>query len=257
MKRLALTLIAIIAAVSASNAQNITKSYTVKGFSSISASHAFDVEVTSGDKYAVTLDIPQSYLDYLVIEKNEGTLVLGFKKTLPKKLSNLRETCKAYITMPELRGIYLSGASKINVKDNVDIAMGKMEIEISGASKINGLTVKAPEVDIEVKGASKADINITTSKVEADVSGASKLVMTGIAGELELEVSGASSVNAKNAKADDVELDCSGASKAIVYAEKRLKVELSGASGCEYYAPEDIRLDIVGISGASSIHRAK
>ncbi len=257
MKRLALTLIAVIAAVSVSNAQNITKSYTVKEFSSISASHAFDVEVTRGDKYAVTLDIPQSYLDYLVIEKKEGTLVLGFKKTLPKKLSNLRETCKAYVTMPELRGIYLRGASKINVKDKMDITMGKMEIELSGASKINCLTVEAPEVDIEINGASKADITVTTSKVEADVSGASKLVMTGNTGELELEVSGASSVNAKNTKADEVDLECSGASKAVVYAENRLKVELSGASGCEYYAPEDIKLDIVGISGASSIHRAK
>ena len=40
------------------NAENVTKSYKVSGFQSISASHAFNIEVAKGSRYAVKLDIP-------------------------------------------------------------------------------------------------------------------------------------------------------------------------------------------------------
>lgn len=257
MKKLFLSLIAMLGIALCANAENVTKNYKVSGFESISASHAFNVEVSQGSKYAVQLDIPESYVDYLVVEKRGSTLIIGLKNTLPKRLQNLKETCRAFITMPELNGIYLSGASKINVVDPVSISMGKMDIELSGASSILNLNVKAPEVEIEICGASHADITAKAGKIEGDLSGASRLTLLGNADELKIEVCGASGVNAKNLQATNVDVECSGASKAVVYAEKVLDVELSGASRCEYYGPEDLRLKVDDITGASRLSRAK
>ncbi len=257
MKKYFLSIIAMLGIALCANAENVTKSYKVSGFQSISASHAFNIEVAKGSNYAVKLDIPEAYVDYLIVEKRGATLVIGLKNTLPKRIQNLKESCKAFITMPELNGIYLSGASKINVIDPFSISMGKMEVELSGASSILNLNVEAPEIEIEVSGASRGDMLAKAGKIEADVSGASKLTLTGNAGELDAEVSGASGVNAKNLEADTVEVDCSGASKAVVYAEKLLKVDLSGASRCEYYGPEELRLKVDDISGASRLSRAR
>ena len=257
MKKFLLSFMAILGIAICANAENVTKTYKVSGFQSISASHAFNIEVAKGSKYAVKIDIPESYMDYLVVEKRGTTLVIDLKSTLPKRIQNLRESCRAFITMPELNGIYLSGASKINVIDQFSIRMGKMEVELNGASNILNLNIEAPEIEIEVSGASRGEILAKAGKVEADVSGASKLNLTGKAGELDVEVSGASGVNAKNLEADTVELDCSGASKAVVYARKLLEVDLSGASRCEYYGPEDLRLKVEDISGASRLSRAR
>ena len=257
MKKFLLSFMAILGIAICANAENVTKTYKVSGFQSISASHAFNIEVAKGSKYAVKIDIPESYMDYLVVEKRGTTLVIDLKSTLPKRIQNLRESCRAFITMPELNGIYLSGASKINVIDQFSIRMGKMEVELNGASNILNLNIEAPEIEIEVSGASRGEILAKAGKVEADVSGASKLNLTGKAGELDVEVSGASGVNAKNLEADTVELDCSGASKAVVYARKLLEVDLSGASRCEYYGPEVLRLKVEDISGASRLSRAR
>ena len=67
------------------------------------------------------------------------------------------------------------------------------------------------KLDIELSGASNADLEGNTNELKADISGASKL-------------------EAVNLISKFAELDCSGAANAEVYVTEKLDADASGAS---------------------------
>ena len=259
MRRTILSLFAALALVLTAGAQEkmTTQRYNATDFTSLSISHAFDITLQKGDRYSVTLEYPADCAEYISVAKQKATLFVGLKNKTPRKFLNGRHTFRATIVMPEVYGIYLSGASRLTATEPFQMNMRPFEAHLSGASKIISLSVDGPSVDVELSGASRAEINVNAGEVEADVSGASKLTLTGNATDLNLEASGASSVNAKNVNAVNVELDGSGASKLYVFVQKELKVDLSGASRCEYIGPDEIVLKSIDVTGASSLKKVQ
>lgn len=259
MKRIILSIVSLLAIISSAGAQEaMTKQqFSVWDFTSLSVSHAFDVQLVKGDICSVTLEYPADCAEYISVSQHKSTLFIGLKKKTPRKWLNGRHTYRATIVMPDVYNIYLSGASRLVSDDVFQMNMRPLEIELSGAAHLTALSVEGPSIEIKLSGASKADINVRSSEVEVDLSGASKLSLTGSTISLEIDSSGASSVNARNLNATVVDVDCSGASKSYVFVERELKVELSGASKCEYIAPEGVLLRSIYVSGASSLKKVR
>ena len=259
MKKALFSIIAALAFIASAGAQEAMTSqrYAAKDFTSLSISNAFEVELRIADRYSVTLEYPADCASYISVAKQKATLFIGLKNKTPRKFLSGKHTYRAIIEMPAVYGIYLSGASRLTCAEPMLMNMHPFELHLSGASRVTGLVIEGPSVDIELSGASKAEVNINAAEVEAEVNGASKLTLTGIAGELSLEANGASGINAKNVKAGRVEVDGSGASKLYVYAEQELEVDLSGASKCEYIAPDNVILKKVDVSGASALRRVQ
>ncbi|MBI5808258.1 MAG: DUF2807 domain-containing protein [Ignavibacteriales bacterium] len=107
-------------------------------------------------------------------------------------------------------------------------------VEASGANDIEIVGVNEDEFEVNLSGAGTIDLNGSTNKLIADLSGAG-------------------TINAKNLKANDVDISVSGAASASVFAKESLDASVSGVGSIDYYGnPAKIKTNI---SGVGSINR--
>jgi hypothetical protein len=85
-----------------------------------------------------------------------------------------------------------SGASKVSVAGETS----SLTVDVSGASSVDGESLKAENAKVEASGASKVNVFVT-SRLVSDASGASKIGYTGNPASVEKSTSGASKVYQK------------------------------------------------------------
>ncbi|CAG5071471.1 hypothetical protein DYBT9623_03472 [Dyadobacter sp. CECT 9623] len=205
-----------------------SKKFSVSNFNRLSMGSAFKVEVKQGSTFGVTATGRSEDLNDLEARVSGGELKLYYRGN---GWSKNRKTVNVSITMPNLQGIDFSGASTANVAGFSGVKT--MEIEVSGASKVN--------------------MDLKATKVTMELSGASSLVLNGSCDTLDGEVSGASSFKGSDFQTKEVNIDASGASSAAVYASNAVHAEASGASSVRYSGgAKDIHSST---SGASSVKR--
>jgi hypothetical protein len=214
------------------------------GISAIDAGSAFDVTVTSGDDYAVSVTVSENLYErgYLDASFENGELVLRMDGFLP--LFNY--VARANVTVPPgvIESASVSGASSVDLGSGVAVA-DSLKIDVSGASRITG-TIPSGTVDATLSGASSGRLTISDATTTTfDVSGASSLTVAGQVTTIEsLVVSGASDVDTRELTAQDVKITVSGASKLDVYASGTLSGDVSGASTVSYYGNPSRSVDV-------------
>lgn len=259
MKRICVVLAAILLTFLMADARTVKKVYDIDDFTGIRATNAFEVVLEHSKDFKVEIEISEEFLPFLLVKNRGGVLELSFTR-LPFRLKqkNRNKVVQAYISMPELTYIELSGASQLISNDQFSNAMEKFSINLKGGSSINNLNLKTPEVVIKLAGASKAIISLRSSDVDAELGGASRLELTGESTEFDLKVAGASRVLASDFDAEDVQVDAKGASNVEVRASSSLSVELAGASKCRYYgSDENLKVRADNIKGASTLKHEK
>jgi hypothetical protein len=207
----------------------VTEEMALADFSAVEAANAFEVEITQADTFAVTIRVDDNILDLLDVSKEGDTLKIGLERGV-----SLRGdvTLEAGITMPDLKGLELSGASSASV---------------SGFRSSDRL-------DIDLSGASTLDGDLEAGNTDIDASGASRVLLEGFATELTIEGSGASSLDLADFTVNTAEVRLSGASDATVRAQERIDpVDVSGASRLRYLG--DPSLGDVTTSGASTVDK--
>ena len=204
----------------------VTKDYDLSNFTAVAAGSAFEVEITRSDSYGVSVTVNQSLVESLEVSVSGNTLHISLK---PNVGLTGAATMKAKVTMPELTGLDLSGASRTTL---VGFNSGKsLKSEVSGASTLRG--------------------DLTCGDASFNVSGASKVNLNGSAQDLNVEASGASTVDLSNFASQNTVVNASGASKVIVNTSGTLDVEASGASTVRYTGdPAKVRENS---SGASTV----
>ena len=142
--------------------------------------------------------------------------------------------------------ISLSGASSLKI-DSYNF-LKELNLDLSGASKLEANSLSANYLDIDVNGASKMKVeNFTATKMENDVSGASTIVMNnGAVKEVDMDISGASSFLCEKVYFDKAKVNISGASKANLSVISSLSGSLSGASSLIYSGEVNPNLLISG-----------
>ena len=83
---------------------------------------------------------------------------------------------------------------RIKTRSTFSGSTKKLDIELSGATKLNTSDLKAVDVTVDVSGASKCSVYSSSSLI-ADASGASKIVIYGDPPKVDTDVSGASSIS--------------------------------------------------------------
>ncbi|WP_439555263.1 head GIN domain-containing protein [Dyadobacter sp.] len=224
-----ITLLALVAVSLHSMAQT-TKKFNVSNFNRLAMGSAFKIDVKQGSSYNVVATGREEDLQDIEANISGGELKLGYKGNGWNKN---RKTVNVSITMLNLQGVDFSGASNAQVARFSGVK--NMEIEVSGASKVN--------------------MELTAAKVTMDLSGASSLTLNGNCDILDGEVSGASSFRGSNFQTKEVNIDASGASSAAVFASNAIHAEASGASSVRYSGgAKDIHSST---SGASSVKRGE
>ena len=299
MKRFITLIIAAFAALSLSaheadaSAQIETKDYNFSHFTELEVAFNYHVELTRSDRYAVSVESPDFMAPYLRVELRGSRLVLScyeLPRDVRRRLENGRFKIRAFVSMPELDVLKMSGASKLEASGEFS-PRKTFFVGLSGATSVSGLAARCREASFECSGASrlafsgsfdKADIEISGSgncdfdldvkEAEVDLSGASKLYVKGNVTRLDVETSGASTfsmggkvgsmdcaasgaskINMENTAANVGKIRLSGASNAVVDVRDEISIMLSGASSLRYCSHDKLRIVEQNVSRASSI----
>jgi len=204
----------------------VTQEEAISDFDKVDISHSFEVDIKQGENFSVVIRVDDNLVEQLQVEKFGSTLKIGLKSDV-SIVSNA--TLEAEITMPELTGLDLSGASNATISGFKSTK--NLTVDLSGASSVRG--------DIEVGDTS------------VDLSGSSDANLTGSGGNLTLDASGSSDVDLSDFPVADAEIEASGASTVTVKASGRLDIEASGASNVYYLG--DPSMGTIDTSGASSV----
>lgn len=215
-------------------------------FTRVEVGYAFEVEIVQSDQFSVSITADDNLFEYIRVSQQGTTLKVGVKPAVVFRSA----TYRAEITMPELRYLEISGATRGTVSGFESVE--DLDIEVSGASSLDMDGMVAGDTTFDVSGASTVVGEIIAQDVDFDISGASTVRLSGTAEDIRLDLSGASHVEMADLLVTSADIDFSGASSGTVHVDGSLDVELSGASSLTYLG--NATLGDVDISGASSLH---
>lgn len=164
----------------------ITKEFQLDGFSGISVSGGWEVEITSGgsNQYQVRIDLPESDSDNLDVYKDGGLLIVKYKNF---SFYTPGEH-KIKVTMPKIARIDSSGDAKIFF---TGFQSGNLDISSSGSCRLLDGTNTIGRLSIDSSGSSQINLNgspVTNAYVHTSGSSTVELNMAG--GDLTVNTSG-------------------------------------------------------------------
>jgi hypothetical protein len=184
-----------------------TENREVSNFKTIDVSGAFEVEIVAQKDFSLEVEADDNLLGLIRTEVDGDTLKIKSEKSI--KTGN---PMKIRISAPDISGLELSGASKVNLtnlnndslslgssgasKIKIEGTTGNFDIEMSGASKLDAENLKAENVSIESSGASNLSV-FATNVLKADLSGATNVTYSGSPKSVDKKTSGASCVKEK------------------------------------------------------------
>jgi hypothetical protein len=205
----------------------VTQEEPITDFDKVDISHSFDVYISQGESFSVVIRVDDNLVEHLQVVKQGSTLKIGLKPNRNYTIRNA--TMEAEVTMPELTGLDLSGASHANItgfKSTKDLT-----VDLSSASSLHG--------DIEA-----GDISI-------DLSSRSEMTLTGSGGDATIDISSGSNLDLSEFAVTNARVEASSASTATVNASGRLDVDASSASNVYYLG--DPTMGEIDTSSESSV----
>jgi hypothetical protein len=163
-----------------------TREMDLSGFTRLQVGGAFRVYLTQSDTYRVVITADDNLWDMLEISKSGDTLKIGFE---PQTFTIQSATYEAEISMPTLKAVELSGASRLTG----DMDSGDLSVEVSGASQLT-LVGTGGDLTVDASGASQVDMSqFVVGDANVKASGASQ-VKVNVEGRLDADASGASQI---------------------------------------------------------------
>ena len=208
------------------NGNGVIKSETrsVGTFSSIDVSGNIDVYVKQDSVVSVRIEADENLLGYVHINADGGTLEIQEEKGF-----NLESAkgIKVYVSGPSFKRFEASGACDIYSENKIS-SSNEISMSATGASSII-MELNAPKLEAEFTGASHVTLKGETKIFSADGSGASGIkcfeLMTE---ETDVEVSGAS--HAEVFASVKLDAHASGASSVQYKGNATVTQETNGAS---------------------------
>jgi hypothetical protein len=187
----------------------ITRTYDERDFTEVATGYGATIDITAGDEYAVTVEMDDNLEPYVEVTNTGGRLSILLSDNM-KIFTNTRLNID--ITMPELKGISLSGGS---------------------IGTITGFGSQQP-FHVELSGGSVLHGDIESSYTGVDISGGSQIDLTGTSGDLELNASGGSFAFLGGFTVEDVTLDVSGGGEMKIHPTGTIRGHASGGAMVQY-----------------------
>jgi hypothetical protein len=192
-------------------------------FSSVDVSNNINLHIRQDSGWSVRIETDENLLEFIQVSENNDLLRVDVRDHYNLDPSR---TIDVFVSAPEFRGLTASGASEI-MSDSKIVSADAMDIDISGASSIT-LDVKAPRVKAGLSGASKATFRGETKDVSINGSGASEIRCFELMAEnSDVDVSGAS--NADVFASVSLRAEASGASNIRYKGKPNVSSSTSGA----------------------------
>ncbi|HEX5652306.1 MAG TPA: head GIN domain-containing protein [Chitinophagaceae bacterium] len=212
------------------NGNVVTQSRPFSDFSAVDVSSALDVVITQDSGFAVKVETDQNLQEYVEIYQEGDLLEVHLRNNV--SLDPSRRTT-VFISAPVFKSLDVSGASSI-----------------SSANKINASEL----LSCKASGASHLEIELNAPKVEVELHGASSAELRGETRDFIAQGSGSSDIKAYDLKTENADIHVSGASNADVFASVKLEARASGASDVRYKGPATVNSNT---SGAGSVKKVE
>jgi hypothetical protein len=187
-----------------------TLTYEMKDFNSIHIASIFNAEILQSDQWKVTLRGEEEDLNDVQVKMVNKYLEVDFDRDISKWDRDRREVF-IYLRLPELENLELSGTARARVKGfNQDL----MQVDLSGASH--------------------ADMDIRVDDADIDLDGMSKLNLYGSGDRMDVTIAGASNLDASEYLVKSAKIDASGVSHVHVNAAEMLEIDATGGSEIRY-----------------------
>ena len=193
----------------AGSGKRLKEKRSVGAFTSISTEGAFDIEIVCQKGQDVAIEGDDNVLPLVTTEVSNNVLHIRNLRAY-----SVAEPMALKISVPDLEGIYSSGAGTLEVsgvkneKFEID-ANGAPTIKVSGetkaltidangAGKIDAHRLRATRVEVNSKGVNKVEV-YAAEQLEVSISGPSHVIYSGNA-VVNKKVNGPGSVDKKNLK---------------------------------------------------------
>ena len=180
----------------------ISEPRQVSDFNSICIDKAVKVELIQKDSCSVRVFADASYITNVTTEVRDSILFIT---------NNTKNSATVEISMPTIKSI---------IADK--------------ASNIDGENIKSKNLEIQLNGASKADLNLNAKNLTLHIGQASNIEMEGNTEKLLLVVNGASKADLEELKVKNADVSVIAASNVKIWVVDSLKTNLSGASKLKY-----------------------
>lgn len=202
---------------------------TVSGFNEVSAGGNYEIHISQGELKPIKIEGDQNLLEFVEIEQTGDEIKISTRDGYNLHSS---DALKIFLTAPVYKRIHVSGASNI-------IGDGKLDNDA--------------DIDISVSGAGDITMDVDAPAIESSVTGSGNINMKGETKDLKLKLSGAGEAHCYDLKAENTEINISGAGSADVFASVKLDAKVSGAGNVSYKGnPKTVNQKV---TGAGSVNK--
>ena len=169
--------------------KRVVQKREISPFTSISTEGAFTIEVTCQKDPSLEVEGDDNVLEFVTAEVRGNELRLTSSKSF-----STDEPVRFKITVPNLEGLTVSGAGRIDIKGmknekfeidsngapNIVVAgtTNTIDIDSNGAGRIDTQNLRASRAVVESKGVSRIDLDVS-EQLDITVSGPSTVTYTG------------------------------------------------------------------------------
>jgi hypothetical protein len=215
MKKNLLSLLAVISLAiltSGVSGQAVVKeTRNVKGFTKISYGISGNLKVKIGPEFSVVLEGEKGDLEEVITDVSDGRLRIRMENWR----FNFNEKVNAYVTLPELTGLNVSGSGKAEILDPVKDA-DNLSLSVSGSGKLVASQVVVDNLNCSISGS-------------GDVS-----VASGNADRGDISISGSGSYAGGEFEIDNLDISVSGSGSSFCKVGDSLKASISGSGNVTY-----------------------
>jgi hypothetical protein len=189
----------------------IKENRDVKDFTKVSFGVAGNLYINFGPEFKVVLEGEKRDLEDIITEVSGNRLVI--KKDNWR--FNFNEKVTVYITMPELKGLGVSGSGKAEIKD----------------------AIKTEDLDLSVSGSGKIFTgDVVVSKLGCGISGSGDIVLggNGNATRANISISGSGNYEGGSYKIGTAEIHISGSGNCSCNVTESLMASVSGSGDVTY-----------------------
>ena len=193
------------------NQSEVKETRNLTGFNKVSFGVAGDLYINFGNEFKVELEGKKNILEEIVTEVSNGKLVI-------KKENwhlNMNEKVTVYVTMPEIKGLGVSGSGKAEIKESVKSE--DLDLNVSGSGKIYAANVMVTNLNCGISGSGDIILSGNSSATKADIS-----------------ISGSGNYDGGDLKIGSAKISVSGSGNCTCNVTESLKAGISGSGNVNY-----------------------
>jgi hypothetical protein len=143
-----------------------TRSFAASGFTGVELRGSDDVDVKTGQNFAVTAEGDPKVLDQLDIRVVDGTLRVGRKDSKDGWFGN-DHSARVHVVMPKLTAAAVGGSGNLTA----DRGEGDFGGAVSGSGNLTIADLRAGNADLSIAGSGDLNVAGSASKLSASVAG--------------------------------------------------------------------------------------